>query len=68
MTIGPLTDDTARIRDSFKLLRRLLGDINGAMGLEMRELSMGMSPDYLIAVEEGATIVRIGALIFGERG
>lgn len=67
MTIGPLTHEEARIRDSFRTLRGLLGDINTKLGLDLRELSMGMSADYAIAVEEGATMVRIGTAIFGER-
>jgi pyridoxal phosphate enzyme (YggS family) len=67
MTIGPLTDDEQRIRESFRMLRNLLKDINARLGLDLRELSMGMSSDYPIAVEEGATMVRIGTAIFGTR-
>ncbi len=67
MTIGPLTGDAGKIRDSFRMLRGLLNDVNTRLGLDLRELSMGMSSDYPIAVEEGATIVRIGTAIFGTR-
>lgn len=67
MTIGPFTDDEKRIRASFASLRELLGRINAALGCTMGELSMGMSSDYRIAVQEGATMVRIGTLIFGRR-
>jgi uncharacterized pyridoxal phosphate-containing UPF0001 family protein len=58
MTIPPQDDDPRR---SFSALRDL-----GA-GLDLRHLSMGMSDDYEVAVEEGATIVRVGRAIFGER-
>ncbi len=61
MTIGPLTEDLKKVRESFRALR-LLRD---ALGLW--ELSMGMSSDFEIAVEEGATILRIGTAVFGER-
>ncbi len=67
MTIGPLTDDAARIGKSFGMLRDLLAEINTKLGISMRELSMGMTSDYAIAVREGATMVRIGSAIFGNR-
>ncbi len=67
MTIGPLTGDEARVRASFRELAGLLKAINAGLGTTMRELSMGMSSDYRIAVEEGATMVRIGSAIFGAR-
>lgn len=67
MTIGPFTDDTAEIRRSFASLRELLGEINSELGTDLRELSMGMSSDFTIAVEEGATLLRIGTSIFGSR-
>jgi hypothetical protein len=67
MTIGPLTDDINSIHKSFKTLRELLVLINSTLGINLRELSMGMTSDYPVAVEEGATIVRIGAAIFGNR-
>lgn len=67
MTIGPLTEDEKAIRSSFRMLRNLRDEINASLGLSMKELSMGMSSDFAIAVEEGATMVRIGTLIFGTR-
>jgi len=68
MTIAPHTDDTERIRDAFRglrLLRDSLGQSHPAFHLE--ELSMGMSADYRIAIEEGATLIRVGSLVFGPR-
>lgn len=67
MTIGPLEGDESAVRASFALLRKLRDDIGVRLGMELRELSMGMSGDYLIAVDEGATMVRIGSAIFGSR-
>lgn len=61
MTIAPHTDNVIDIRNAFKLMNELKNNYN----LEL--LSMGMSNDYLIAVEEGSNIVRIGTKIFGER-
>ncbi|MFH1681219.1 MAG: YggS family pyridoxal phosphate-dependent enzyme [Candidatus Eisenbacteria bacterium] len=69
MTIGPLTDDAERIRAAFRALRRLYDDLrsNPAGGIAMKHLSMGMSGDFEAAIEEGATMVRVGTAIFGER-
>ncbi len=68
MTIGPLTSDEYAIRTSFADLKRLQGDLQGRYPeLSFRELSMGMSSDYLIAVEMGSTMVRVGSLLFGAR-
>jgi len=61
MTIAPLTDNPEEVRPIFKRLR-LLRD---SLGLE--HLSMGMTDDFEVAIEEGATMVRIGRAIFGER-
>ena len=66
MTIAPFTDDTKIIRKSFADLRNLKDEIN-QNGFELKELSMGMTNDYEIAIEEGATMLRIGSAIFGER-
>ena len=69
MTLPPWSDDPEASRPCFAALRRLRDQIR-AERLEhcvMEELSMGMSQDYGVAIEEGATIVRIGRLIFGER-
>lgn len=69
MTMGPFSDDPNDSRPSFQLLARLARRIEGEgmANVEMRHLSMGMSHDFEVAIEEGATIVRIGTLLFGER-
>jgi hypothetical protein len=66
MTMAELAEDPARQRDAFGWLRELR-DRCEASGAVLPELSMGMSGDYLVAVEEGATMVRLGTLLFGER-
>jgi PLP dependent protein len=67
MTIGRLVDDAEAARPTFAALRDLAARTRGA-GLPLGpELSMGMSDDYGVAVEEGATIVRVGRALFGER-
>ena len=67
MTMAALTEDLAVQRQAFRLLRELRDAAQG-QGHPLPELSMGMSGDYLVAVEEGATMVRLGTLLFGERG
>jgi pyridoxal phosphate enzyme (YggS family) len=62
MTIAPYTDHPEEVRPVFRQLREL----RDALGLE--HLSMGMTDDFEVAIEEGATMVRIGRAIFGERG
>jgi pyridoxal phosphate enzyme (YggS family) len=66
MTMAPLTDDTNIIRKSFRDLRNLKDRINNK-GFNLTELSMGMTSDFEIAIEEGATMLRIGSAIFGDR-
>jgi len=66
MTIAPFTDDSIEIRRSFVALRQL-GERMNKDGFEVLEYSMGMTSDFEIAIEEGATFVRIGTAIFGER-
>ncbi len=66
MTMAELTDDEEIQRGAFRRLRELKEQA-AARGIALRELSMGMSGDYLVAVEEGATMVRLGTLLFGER-
>ena len=61
MTVAPMTDDREQLRPIFRRLRQL------AQSLQLPELSMGMTDDFETAVEEGATIVRVGRAIFGER-
>jgi pyridoxal phosphate enzyme (YggS family) len=68
MTVGPFTHNKDRIRSAFSALRELYGQTKDRYpGLCMDILSMGMSSDYDIAVEEGSTLVRIGTALFGER-
>jgi pyridoxal phosphate enzyme (YggS family) len=69
MTMPPWFDDPEDARPYFIALRELKNRIidENIGRVEMRELSMGMSGDFEVAVEEGATIVRIGRSIFGER-
>jgi PLP dependent protein len=69
MTIPPLGPNAAASRPYFRELARLRERYSGlrTANIDLRELSMGMTDDYQIAIEEGATIVRIGRAIFGER-
>ncbi len=69
MTIAPFTEDPESNRQYFKGLRQLRDEINGLNidGVKMDCLSMGMTGDYQVAIEEGATFVRVGTGIFGER-
>jgi PLP dependent protein len=67
MTIAPYTDDSGSIRNSFRYLKHLRDDIISKGFKDVSELSMGMTMDYEIAIEEGATMLRIGSAIFGER-
>ena len=67
MTLAPFTDDEEKIRASFKALKNASVILNEKYPCNMTELSMGMSSDYKIAIEEGTTEVRIGTAIFGER-
>ena len=68
MTIAPFTDDEAAVRGSFRRLKELY-DRAAVMypDLPLDTLSMGMSSDFEIALEEGSTLVRLGSVIFGER-
>lgn len=70
MTMPPFFDDPAAARPYFAELKRLSVMIaaEDIPGVEMKELSMGMSGDFEAAIQEGATLVRIGTAIFGERG
>ena len=66
MTMAELTEDEGVQRAAFRRLRALQ-DRGRTAGFELPELSMGMSGDFTVAVEEGATMVRLGTLLFGER-
>jgi len=68
MTMAPFTDDADTVRKSFRSLAALRDRCASRYpSLDFSELSMGMSSDYRIAIEEGSTMVRIGTAIFGER-
>lgn len=67
MTMPPFVDDPEEVRPYFTQLRNLRDNCNREFGLSMAELSMGMSQDFEVAIEEGATMVRIGTALFGER-
>jgi pyridoxal phosphate enzyme (YggS family) len=69
MSMAAFTDDEAAVRRSFATTRGLLDEVARQVpALAGRELSMGMSNDFEIAVEEGSTLVRVGSVLFGERG
>lgn len=69
MTLALLSDDNTRVRECFVLLRQLRDRLRQQApdGIGLDELSMGMSGDYELAIEEGATVVRVGQAIFGAR-
>lgn len=67
MTIGTFTPDESLQRKEFLLLRKCLERVNSVLGTSYKELSMGMTGDYPVAIDEGATYVRVGTAIFGER-
>ncbi|MBQ1970517.1 MAG: YggS family pyridoxal phosphate-dependent enzyme [Paludibacteraceae bacterium] len=67
MGMASNTEDEVQIRDEFRLLSDFYKEMKDSLAPQFRELSMGMSHDYHIAVEEGSTLVRVGSFIFGER-
>lgn len=67
MTMAPFVDDITIIRDAFVRTRQLRDELNRAGHNSIKELSMGMTGDYTVAIEEGSTFLRIGTAIFGER-
>nr|BAL56706.1 hypothetical conserved protein [uncultured prokaryote] len=67
MTVAPQAPDPEEVRWVFRALRELRDRIRVGHGLELPELSMGMTDDFEVAVEEGATLVRLGRALFGER-
>ncbi|HLA79375.1 MAG TPA: alanine racemase, partial [Vicinamibacteria bacterium] len=68
MTLPPFAEDPEAVRPLFRRLRELRDLATGRGLLAGSELSMGMSHDLEVAIEEGATMVRVGTAIFGERG
>ena len=67
MCIPPFLEDAERVRPYFRRLRELREDLAEKLGLALPVLSMGMSHDFEVAIEEGATEVRVGTAIFGAR-
>lgn len=70
MGMATYTDDLKKVRGEFRLIKSLFGEFKShyfSADDHFKEISMGMSGDYPIAIEEGATIIRVGTLIFGER-
>ena len=70
MTIASFVEDPAQIRSEFRILRGIFESYRSSANphIDMKQLSMGMSGDFEIAIEEGATHVRVGSAIFGSRG
>jgi len=67
MTIPPYADEPEETRRYFAALRELRDRLSAEFGVALPELSMGMSGDFAVAIEEGATFVRVGTALFGER-
>lgn len=70
MGMATYTDNQAQIRSEFKVLKNIFNDVKSeysSPNLELREISMGMSDDFTIAIEEGSTMIRVGSKIFGAR-
>ena len=67
MCIPPFLEDAERVRPYFAGLRELRGQVEAALGRNLQVLSMGMSHDFEVAIEEGATEVRVGTALFGVR-
>ncbi len=67
MTIPPVAEDPGEARPFFRALRELRDQMQDLTGMALPELSMGMSQDFEVAIEEGATWIRVGTLLFGPR-
>ena len=67
MTVGPNTSNMQSIRHAFKTLRKTKDWVESETGRKIKHLSMGMSGDYEIAVEEGSTMIRVGSFLYGPR-
>jgi pyridoxal phosphate enzyme (YggS family) len=67
MTVPPWTPDPERVRPVFRQLRELKARCEQILGAPLPHLSMGMSGDFEVAIEEGATIIRVGTALFGAR-
>jgi hypothetical protein len=67
MTVAPFTQDAEKVRPVFRRLRELKGQCEELLGAALAHLSMGMSDDFEVAVEEGATMIRLGSAVLGPR-
>ncbi len=67
MTVGPFVDDEQTVRDAFRICRQLFKAGQDIVGDKFDTLSMGMTHDFPLAIAEGATMIRIGTALFGER-
>jgi len=67
MTVPPWSPEPEKVRSVFRELRELKGRCEEVLGAPLPHLSMGMSGDFEVAIEEGATMVRIGTALFGPR-
>lgn len=67
MTMAPFFQEVERTRPYFSRLRELRDDIQTRTGIQLPDLSMGMSHDFEIAIEEGSTLIRVGTALFGSR-
>ena len=69
--MATFTEDETQIRNEFRSLKTFFDEVKGEFdhlpNVDLQEISMGMSGDYEIAVEEGSTMVRVGSAIFGAR-
>ena len=67
MTLAPWTPEPEKVRPIFRRLRGIKEECEQLLGAPLSHLSMGMSGDFEVAIEEGATMVRVGTAIFGPR-
>jgi hypothetical protein len=67
MTVAPFAEDPEKVRPVFRRLRELKGECEQILGAPLPHLSMGMSGDFEVAVEEGATMIRLGSAVLGPR-
>jgi len=67
MTVAPFARDAEKVRPVFRRLRELKGECEALLGAPLAHLSMGMSGDFEVAVEEGATMIRLGSAVLGPR-
>jgi len=67
MCLPPFFEDSEKVRPYFAEMKRLFEDLKPLFGVNFKELSMGTSHDFEVAIEEGATIIRLGTILFGQR-